>query len=64
MCKTPVTFGGGITMVNGGLFECASALKYPPSSQNLYIASSVDFASYTVGKSLMLILSIVVSVVI
>ena len=27
MCRLPVTFGGGITMVNGGLSEPASAVK-------------------------------------
>jgi hypothetical protein len=29
MCKTPVTFGGGKTIENGGLLEDASAVKYP-----------------------------------
>ena len=33
MCSDPVTFGGGMTMVNGGASLSASARKYPASTQ-------------------------------
>ena len=32
MCKLPVTFGGGITIVNGGFVDFASAVKYPANN--------------------------------
>ena len=51
MCNTPVTFGGGITIENGGLSLLLSALKNSLSSQNLYISASVLWASYTVANS-------------
>ena len=51
MCNTPVTFGGGITIENGGLSLLLSALKNSLSSQNLYISFSVLWASYTVANS-------------
>ena len=31
-CRLPVTFGGGITIENGGLSLAGSAVKYPRSS--------------------------------
>src|SRR4051812_35531438 len=40
MCNTPVTFGGGITMVYGGL-SSGELLKYFLSIQCLYHLSSV-----------------------
>ena len=44
MCKTPVTFGGGIIMVNG--LPLPSGLKWPLSSHFLYILASVSCGSY------------------
>jgi hypothetical protein len=41
----PVTFGGGITIENGGFGECASARKYPASSQRAYHFGSTAFGS-------------------
>ena len=29
MCSEPLTLGGGMTIVNGGLSLAASAVKYP-----------------------------------
>ena len=33
MCSQPVTFGGGSTMLNGGLLDSGSARNAPISSQ-------------------------------
>src|SRR5882757_8676818 len=48
MCNTPVTFGGGITMVYGSLAS-GVLLKYPLSSQCWY-----HFASIAVGSKFLL----------
>ena len=40
MCSSPVTFGGGMIIVNGVLERSISGVKYPLSFQNLYIRCS------------------------
>ena len=51
MCKTPVTFGGGITMVYGSR-SSGSEWKYPFSIQYPYHLSSVWVGSYFAAISL------------
>ena len=50
MCRFPVTFGGGIIIVNGFLFLSISGVKYPPFIQKSYSLSSNDFGSYVLSK--------------
>src|SRR5215469_1243170 len=50
MCSDPVTFGGGITMVNGGAADPASAVKYPAAAQASYRRLSTSAGRYCVGK--------------
>jgi hypothetical protein len=42
MCKEPVTFGGGITIVKGGFEDVASALKYPAATHFSYRGGSIS----------------------
>src|SRR5215469_2888002 len=50
MCRDPVTFGGGITMVNGGAADRASAVKYPAAAQASYRRLSTSAGLYCVGR--------------
>src|SRR5215472_415096 len=50
MCRDPVTFGGGITMVNGGAADPASAVKYPAAAQASYRRLSTSAGLYCVGR--------------
>jgi len=51
MCKTPVTFGGGKTIENGGLLEVASAVKYPAPTHFLYSGDSISFGEKVEASS-------------
>src|SRR5438309_655767 len=46
MCKTPVSFGGGITMAYAGFGEAGLATKSFLSNQNWYHFDSTDCGSY------------------
>ena len=46
MCSDPVTFGGGITIVNAGAPEELSAVNRPRSSQNRYRRPSTSAGAY------------------
>src|SRR5262245_40354712 len=50
MCSDPVTLGGGITMVNGGAADPASAVKYPAAAQASYRRVSTSPGEYCVGR--------------
>ena len=50
MCKRPVTFGGGMLITKGSPWALGSGLKYPLSSQNLYILGSDTAMSKLLGK--------------
>src|SRR5581483_1311320 len=49
--RTPVMFGGGITMEKAGLDESGFATKSPLSNQRRYHFGSTDFGSYRLGRS-------------
>src|SRR5258708_9408522 len=50
-CSEPFTFGGGITIVNGGAADDASAVNRPRSSQNRYRRTSTSAGAYWGGSS-------------
>jgi hypothetical protein len=43
-CNLPVTFGGGITIVNGSL-DLSPAVKKPPFNQKSYLPCSTSLIS-------------------
>src|SRR5699024_4408800 len=45
-CSRPVTFGGGITMVNGSFSLSPVASKNLPSTQYRYLSFSISFGLY------------------
>ena len=49
-CSDPVTFGGGMTMVNGSLSEAASAVKYPFFTHRSYSSPSTSTGTKAVGR--------------
>src|SRR5439155_1317230 len=49
--STPVTFGGGITMENGGFDDFEFATKSWSSIQCRYHFGSTEFGSYLLGSS-------------
>ena len=48
----PVTFGGGMTMLNGSPGSSGSAWKRPAASQSAYSPASTADGSYAFGSSL------------
>ena len=52
MCRRPVTFGGGITMENGGRGESGRAVNTPSFSQCAYQRSSIAPGSNVRSKSI------------
>jgi hypothetical protein len=54
MCNTPVTLGGGITTVNGGL-SSGLLLKYLLSSQCKYHLSSSSFGSKFLEREVLML---------
>src|SRR5215467_8670031 len=50
ICSEPVTLGGGITMVNGGAADPASAVKYPAAAQASYRRVSTSPGEYCAGR--------------
>src|SRR5688572_11942689 len=51
MCREPVTFGGGMTIANGGFSESGFAVKYPRDSQTGYQRASTSLGSYALGST-------------
>src|SRR5262249_61674128 len=49
--STPVMFGGGITIENGGFGDSGFAMKSRLSSQRWYHFGSTAFGSYLLGSS-------------
>ena len=45
-----MTFGGGMTMANGGRSEAGSAVKYPRSTHRSYSAPSTSAGAYWDGR--------------
>ena len=52
MCRTPVTFGGGITIVKGSLSGFGDDLKHSSSSHFLYHLSSIFWGLYFESKAI------------
>eukprot|EP00982_Pelagococcus_subviridis_P005107 29475-Pelagococcus_subviridis.AAC.7 len=51
MCSAPVTFGGGIAIVNGSPTASSEGLKHPCDSHHSYRRSSVAPCSKFFGRS-------------
>jgi hypothetical protein len=51
MWRLPVTFGGGMTMQNGGFSLAGSAVKYPASTHRWYSSASTVAGSQAGGRS-------------
>src|SRR5438874_8627789 len=50
MCREPVTFGGGITIVYEGRSLPASARKYPADTHRSYLGCSTSPGTYWAGR--------------
>ena len=56
--STPVIFGGGITMENGGFEDFEFGTKSPSSIQRWYHFGSTEFGWYLLGSSAIFVIKV------